>query len=86
VFDIRFTERAVEDLQDFSKSDQERILKDLESELMQDAAAETKDRKRLQPQGPVEWELRLGNVRVFYDVNVENRIVKVEAVGKRFFV
>lgn len=86
MFDIRFTERAVEDLQDFSKSDQERILKDLESELTQDAAAETRDRKRLHPQGPVEWELRLGNVRVFYDVNIENRIVKVEAVGKRFFV
>jgi len=86
VFDIRFTERAVEDLQDFSKSDQERILKDLESELIEDAAKESNDRKRLHPAGPVEWELRLGNVRIFYDVNLQNRTVKIEAVGKRFFI
>jgi mRNA-degrading endonuclease RelE of RelBE toxin-antitoxin system len=86
VFDIRFTEGAVEDLRDFTKSDQERILKDLESELLEDAGQESNDRKRLHSTGPVEWELRLGNVRIFYDVNLQNRTVKIEAVGKRFFI
>jgi len=84
MFEIKFTERALEDLEIFSKSEQQQILTGLESELTADAAQETEDRKRLHSDGLAEWEIRLGNVRVFYDVDIQTRTVKIEAVGKSF--
>jgi mRNA-degrading endonuclease RelE of RelBE toxin-antitoxin system len=86
MFDIKFTQRAIEDLQVFPKAEQKWIVSNLESQLAEDAAEETEDRRRLHPNGPVEWEIRLGKVRVFYDVDIENGTVKIEAVGKKFFV
>jgi len=50
------------------------------------AAEESQDRKRIRPDMLAEWAVRLGQVRVFYDVDVISRTVKVEAVGKRMVV
>ena len=86
MFDIKFTKRAIEDLQVFPKAEQQWIVSNLESQLATDAILETEDRRRLHPNGPVEWEIRLGKVRVFYDVDIQNETVKIEAVGKKFFV
>jgi mRNA-degrading endonuclease RelE of RelBE toxin-antitoxin system len=86
MFDIKFTQRAIEDLQVFPKAEQQWIVSTLESQLSMDAVRETEDRRRLHPKGPVEWEIRLGKVRVFYDVDLENETVKIEAVGKKFYV
>jgi mRNA-degrading endonuclease RelE of RelBE toxin-antitoxin system len=84
MFDIKFTEHAIEDMEVFSMSERKWIVEALESQLTLDAARETKDRKRLQPDGIVEWAIRLGKVRVFYDVDIENETVKIKAVGKKF--
>ena len=86
MFDIKFTDRALEDLRVFSKVEQKRIVAALESELTLGAASETDDRKRLHPNGLGEWEIRFGKIRVFYDVDIENGTVKIEAVGKKFFI
>ena len=82
-FEIKFTEQSIEDLQIFRKSEQAELLAALESELGIDAATETADRKRLYPDASAEWELRIGQARVFYDVDVPNRAVKILAVGKK---
>src|SRR5262245_60626532 len=84
MFEIKLTDGAIEDLEIFSKSEQKKILEGLESQLTLDAAQENDDRKRLQSGGLAEWEVRLGNVRVFYDVDIQTGTVKIEAVGKRF--
>jgi mRNA-degrading endonuclease RelE of RelBE toxin-antitoxin system len=84
MFEIKFTDRALEDLEIFSKSEQKQILTGLESQLTTDAAQENDDRKRLHSDGLAEWEIRLGNVRVFYDVDIRTGTVKIEAVGKSF--
>jgi mRNA-degrading endonuclease RelE of RelBE toxin-antitoxin system len=84
MFEIKFTDRAIEDLEIFSKSQQKEILTGLESQLTAHAAQENEDRKRLHSDGLAEWEIRLGNVRVFYDVDIETGTVKIEAVGKSF--
>ena len=86
MFDIKFIQHAIEDLQAFAKSEQKWIVSTLESQLVMDAAEETADRKRLHPNGPAEWEIRLGQVRVFYDVDIENGTVKIAAVGKKFYL
>jgi mRNA-degrading endonuclease RelE of RelBE toxin-antitoxin system len=87
MFAIKFTQLAIEDLQVFPKAEQQWIVSSLESQLSLDAAVlETEDRRRLHPNGPVEWEIRLGKVRVFYDVDLQSGTVKIEAVGKKFFI
>jgi mRNA-degrading endonuclease RelE of RelBE toxin-antitoxin system len=86
MFDIKFTDRALDDLATFPASEQRWILTELEMQLMMNAADESQDRKRIRPDMLAEWAVRLGQVRVFYDVDVTTRTVKVEAVGKRMVV
>ena len=83
MFNIRFTQRATEDLQEFSRAEQKWILGQLEQQLAWNAADESRDRRRLRPRELAEWTIRLGAVRVFYDVDVVNQTVKIEAVGKK---
>ena len=40
-----------------------------------------RNRKRLRPNELAEWEVRIGDFRVFYDVDQENKLIKIEAVG-----
>lgn len=43
---------------------------------------ETRNRKPLRPNLIAPWELRIGNLRAFYDVTLEHsNIVKILAVG-----
>lgn len=81
MFEIKFTAEAIEDLRWFKKVDRKRIIAELESQLRYEPAAETRNRKRLRPNQLAEWELRIGRFRVFFDVDPENRLIKVEAVG-----
>ena len=82
MFDIKFTEGAIQDLRAFPLAKQKWIVTALELKLEWDAVNESQDRKRLRPQPAAEWAMRLGEVRVFYDVDVANRVVKVEALGQ----
>src|SRR5215831_9501768 len=85
MFEIKFTDNALGDLEIFPRSEQREILASLESQLTLDAAEENEDRKRLHSNGVAEWEIRLNNdVRVFYDVDIQTGTVKIEAVGKTF--
>ena len=53
----------------------------IETQLRYAPTIETRNRKRLRPNDAAEWELRIGKYRVFYDVDDQVRIVKVEAIG-----
>jgi len=83
MFEIKFTDEAVDDLQCFNKWEQKQIVMALETRLRLRPAVESTDIKRLNPKGAAEWEIRVGAARVFYDVNVRNSTVKIEAVGKK---
>jgi mRNA-degrading endonuclease RelE of RelBE toxin-antitoxin system len=81
MFRIEFTLEAVEDLGLLRKFDQQQIITAIESQLSHLAAQEKCNRKRLRPNRLAEWELRLGDFRVFYDFDQDNALVKIEAVG-----
>src|SRR5215471_12633098 len=83
MFTIAFGDGAIEDLEIFSELEQKQIVTAIESQLSVDPACETDDRKRLHPCELAEWELRIGSVRVFYDI--ENSSVKIESIGRTFF-
>ena len=81
MFQIEFTPEAVDDLRLLRKFDQRRIIAAIESQLPTEATQETRNRKRLRPNQLAEWELRVGDARVFYDVVLQTGVVKIEAVG-----
>ena len=50
--------------------------------LAHDPAVETRNRKPMRPNPLAPWELRIGNIRVYYDIEEEpERIVVILAVG-----
>jgi mRNA-degrading endonuclease RelE of RelBE toxin-antitoxin system len=83
MYDIELTPEAIEDLELLRKFQQQRVVNEIEVQLSYEPAVETRNRKRLRPNEVAEWALRVGGFRVFYDVDVEVRRVKVEAVGRK---
>ena len=81
MFEIKFTDQAIEDLKLLKKTVRRSIVSELETNLINEPAVETRNRKKLRPNQLAEWELRLGNFRVFYDVDQEGGLTKIQTVG-----
>ena len=81
MFEFKFTENSLGDLQQLRKADQTRILAAIEIHLKSQPIRVTKNRKRLRPNSLATFELRVGDFRVFYDVDETARIVSIRAVG-----
>ena len=56
-------------------------LRDLTKFAALESTTETRNRERLRPNEHAEWEVRIGDFRVFYDVDQEKKLIKIEAVG-----
>ena len=79
---IEVTDEADEHLAGLKAHDRAKVLDSLEPRLAFEPRLETRNRKRLRPNPVAPWELRLGNLRVYFDVDEEpKRVVKVLAVG-----
>ena len=65
---IAYSPEAVEHLMALSKSQQVLVLDQVDEQLTDQATLPTRRRKFLRPNAIPPWELRLGNIRVFYDV------------------
>ena len=61
------------------------IFDAIEDQLRNDATTETRNRKRLSENELADWELRVADFRVFYDVLDEgdSLSVKVKAIGHK---
>jgi mRNA-degrading endonuclease RelE of RelBE toxin-antitoxin system len=81
VFELEFTASALEDLGCFKKSEQNFILDNIEASLRHEPLVETRHRKPLRSNVLSAWELRVGTFCVFYDVDDEEKIVLIKAVG-----
>ncbi len=81
MYDIEFSDTANQDLKWFRKYEQKIILDGIDDNLKYEPNVETRNRKHLRPNETAEWELRLGDYRVIYDVYEVVRIVSIEAVG-----
>lgn len=81
MYQIEFSATAKRDLKWFKKYEQKIILEGIDANLKYEPNVETRNRKRLRPNGTAEWELRLGGYRVIYDVYEIVRIVSIEAIG-----
>jgi mRNA-degrading endonuclease RelE of RelBE toxin-antitoxin system len=84
-FEIAFTRTAAEHVRSYRKYEQKIILDAVDDQLAQEPTTETRNRKRLGQNELSDWELRVQDFRVFYDVHVEEErgVVKIMAVGRK---
>lgn len=81
MFDIEIAPEAQKDLKWFRRAEQVGILAGIEMQLREQPDEGTRNRKRLRPYHLTEWELRIGRIRVFYDVDVDASLVRIAAIG-----
>ena len=86
MFKITFSDGVVEDLTALTAHQRSRILDRIEVQLSQEPRHQTRNRKPLvglippwEHVAPV-WELRIGDYRVFYDVDEATESVMVRAI------
>jgi mRNA-degrading endonuclease RelE of RelBE toxin-antitoxin system len=80
-YKIEFTRRAYAHLKAFRRSDRNLILDAVREQLAQTPDEETRNRKLLREDPLADFELRVGDYRVFYDIYVDRCIVRILAVG-----
>jgi mRNA-degrading endonuclease RelE of RelBE toxin-antitoxin system len=81
-FTIIYSPEAVEHLAALAKATQVVVVEQIDEQLTQHPKLPTRKRKLLRPNPIAPWELRLGEVRVFYAVEEEPEpLVKIAAVG-----
>ena len=82
-FQIAWSRRSRDNLRDFTKREQQQIVDAVHAQLEHNANSENRNRKSLEPNGLANWELRVGNIRVFFDVNLIDSVVELVAIGKK---
>jgi mRNA-degrading endonuclease RelE of RelBE toxin-antitoxin system len=84
-FEIAFTQTAADHIRAYRKFEQRIILDAIDEQLSHEPTTETRNRKRLSDSELSDWELRVQDFRVFYDVAVERAVgvVKIKAIGNK---
>jgi mRNA-degrading endonuclease RelE of RelBE toxin-antitoxin system len=84
-FAISFAASVAEQLDQLQARERVIVLAAIERQLMHEPLVETRHRKPLRPNRLAPWELRVGPLRVFYEVvPVEPDVVRVLAIGKKY--
>ena len=79
---IAYSPEAVDHLRRLSSRQRALVLDAVDRQLAYEPTVETRNRKLMQPNLLAVWELRVRNLRVYYDVeNDPDGIVVVQAVG-----
>jgi len=79
---IQFTESAEQHFADLSARQQAIVLNAVKTQLRYEPLRETRNRKQLRPNPFAPWELRVGFLRLFYEVDaLELDLVNVLAIG-----
>lgn len=82
-FSVELTKRACKNLKALRKRDQQIVYDAMAVQLTDQPEKPTRDRKRLEENELAPWELRVGDFRVFYDVDRESSMVVVIAIGQK---
>ncbi|MGH9363022.1 MAG: type II toxin-antitoxin system RelE family toxin [Thermoanaerobaculia bacterium] len=80
---IRFAESVKGQLRKLSAGERAQLLDAIEQQLSYEPLVETRNRKPLRPNPVAPWELRVGDLRAFYEVAAEANEVLVLAVGRK---
>lgn len=84
VYTIEFAESVKNQLRGLTARRRTAIFKAVDRKLVHEPMTETKNRKPLRPNPIAPWELRIGDLRVFYEVAAdEPETVRILAVGQK---
>jgi mRNA-degrading endonuclease RelE of RelBE toxin-antitoxin system len=83
MYEIEYTQDAVNDLKWFRKHEQKIIITAIEVQLRYEPTVETRNRKPMRSNSVADWELRVGQFRVLYDVTEKVRIVEIQRIGQK---
>ncbi len=79
---IQYFSEAQQHLRILTARQQALILESVQKQLSHQPTVQTRKRKLLRPNPVATWELRLGDIRVFYDVLEEPEpTVQIRAIG-----
>ena len=81
---IEFAESVRAQLKDLPAHQRALLLEAIEKQLVYEPLMETRNRELLRPNPVAPWELRVGHLRVFYEVaSEEPNVVRVLAIGQK---
>ena len=81
---IEFAKSVRHHLGGLSAGERQHVLDAIEKQLVHEPLVETRNRKPLRPNPVAPWELRVGNLRVFYEVTADQQdVVHILAVGRK---
>ena len=79
---IEYSPDAEEHLRALTARQQALVLDAVDEQLLHQPTVETRNRRPMRPNPLAPWELRIGNLRVYYDVDEEPEpMVAIRAVG-----
>jgi mRNA-degrading endonuclease RelE of RelBE toxin-antitoxin system len=82
MYQIDFTVHAEAHFATLTARQRSIVMAGIEENLRHEPHIETRNRKLMQPNLLATWELRLGNIRVYYDIENEPDLrVVVQAIG-----
>ncbi|OCR00399.1 hypothetical protein BCD67_12865 [Oscillatoriales cyanobacterium USR001] len=81
---IEFAESVKDQLRSLSARERAIVFESIEEQLIYEPLTETRNRKPLRENPIAPWELRIGFLRVFYEVvALEPNVVRILAVGRK---
>ena len=80
---IEITPTAREDIRYFKKYEQNIIIEAIETQLTYQPTVETTNRFHRNPPEIADWELRVGDFRILYNVEEAVQIVSIERIGEK---
>lgn len=79
---IEYSPDAENHLRTLTARQQAIVLDTVDEQLRHQPTVETRNRKPMRPNPVAPWELRIGNLRVYYDIEEEHEpVVCIRAVG-----
>jgi mRNA-degrading endonuclease RelE of RelBE toxin-antitoxin system len=78
---IAVSRNSLSHLQAFTVKEQRLIRDALTEQLSYEPTTPTRNREEMRPNLLAIWELRIGDFRVYYDVDEEESIVDIRAIG-----
>ena len=83
-YELTFAASVAGQLDFLTAAERRRVLAAIERRLTRDPLVETRNRKPLRPNPLAPWELRVGSLRVFYEVDaLEPNLVNVLTIGNK---
>ena len=79
---IEYSPEAEDHLRRLTTRQQRTVLDTVDRQLVNEPNVETRNRKPMRPNPVAPWELRIGDLRVYYEVkNEPHLVVRVLAIG-----